>query len=97
MFVGLFMLVKSIQSINRNTLRYVLEFLYEVSSFENENEMTVNEIVKQVGPAIINTGEDSGDWYRSYGTCMVNLLENYEPLFEEQLNHVNLRYVSASS
>ena len=74
-----------------------MEFLHEVSSYENENEMTVNEIVKQVGPAIINTGETDIDWFKLYGACMVNMLENYEPLFEEELNHINLRYVSTTS
>ena len=83
MFFSLFMLVKRLPYLNRNTLRFVFEFLYEVSSFQNENGMTVNEIVKQVGPSIINTGEDYGDWFRSYGTVIINLLENYEPLFEE--------------
>ena len=72
----------------------MLEFLYEVSSFEKENEMTVIEIIKQVGPTIIHTNEDSEEWFGSYGTVMVNLLENYEALFDEQLNHINLHHVS---
>ena len=59
--------------------------------------MPVIEIVKHVGPAIINTGEDGKGWFWSFGNCMVNLLENYEAIFEEELNYVNLRFVDISS
>ena len=41
MFSGLQKLVKSLKPINRNTLKFILEFLFDLSTFENENLMTV--------------------------------------------------------
>ena len=41
MFIGLQKLVKDLKPLNRNTIKFVLEFLFDISTFENENLMTV--------------------------------------------------------
>ena len=41
MFSGLHKLVKKFKPLNRNTLKFVCEFFFDLSTFENENLMTV--------------------------------------------------------
>ena len=41
----------------------MLEFLFELSSYECYNKMKLKDIVKQVGPIIINTGEVITEWF----------------------------------
>ena len=68
----------------------MLEFLEETSFYENDNDMSIEEIAVCVGPTI--TSNEWLEWYRS---PMILLMQNYEALFEEKLGYVNLRWYNA--
>ena len=46
-------LIDELEPINRNTLKFCLEFFNELISYESENRMTSYNIAVAVGPSII--------------------------------------------
>ena len=60
--------------------------------------MPIEELAECVGPAIITglknkvtKAEPHVEWLKIYRSPMICLMENYEALFEEELNYLNLR------
>ena len=73
-------LLKELDPLRRNTLRFVLEFFEETSFYENDNDMSIEELAECVGPTIT-----SNQWLEWYRDPMIILMQNYEALFEEEL------------
>ena len=84
------------KQLEKNTLKFMLEFLEETSFYKNDNEMSMEEIAKYVGPVIMTKDFNEAIEERPIikwllQSFMIYLMKNYEALFEEKFIHANFR------
>ena len=74
-------LIKLLEPINRNTLKFCIEFFRELISYEEYNKMTSYNIAVTVGPNIFRPKSDKSQDIISVGVyydAMIKMIENYD-------------------
>ena len=52
------LIIKELEPLRRNTLRFVLEFIEEISFYERQNGMCIEEIARQFGLIIFREPQE---------------------------------------